>query len=271
MRRTDAVGAAELRFLRWRDRFGAEIDRFTPRARKAGWFARTVRKKQEQKHQTRLLEFESLLIRQALQIWRENRDERVLKAIIRVLDIQMRFDELALVLDELDKRPNCRFLIFGVGNDSAFWQLANAGGETVFLESSPYWANVVLSRHPGLDCRLISYSTQHQNWRSDLHDLSQRHLELPSDVAAKQWDLILVDAPEGHHRDTPGRVQSIAAASTLAAPSGYVAVHDCDRQAEREICKTLLANYAPGQTAYRMRLFRRPRTEMAVTTGALTA
>ncbi|MBN1213321.1 MAG: hypothetical protein JXA92_12170, partial [candidate division Zixibacteria bacterium] len=33
----------------------------------------------------------------------------------------------------IQKKAPCKFLVFGVGNDSIFWSLLNQNGTTVFL------------------------------------------------------------------------------------------------------------------------------------------
>src|SRR5690606_8636165 len=79
---------------------------------------------------------------------------------------------------------------------------------------------------------LVQYGTQRRFWRALLDDEDRLAMDLPHDVFARHWDVIIVDAPAGFDDTTPGRMKSIYAASRLARPGTRVFVHDCERPVE---------------------------------------
>ena len=59
---------------------------------------------------------------------------------------------------QLQARAPLRLLVRGLGHDSALTAELNAGGETLFVESSPVWARAIGTAHPNL-----KYSTYDQD------------------------------------------------------------------------------------------------------------
>jgi hypothetical protein len=175
-----------------------------------------------------------------LEDWRIAGRKAPVSALRRNLNMQMADGELATILREIEKRRPCSLLIFGVGNDSILWHEANRGGHTVFLENDPFWQRVIRERHHDLEIVPVRYDTKARRWRDDL--ANPPPLDLPAEVTSRKWDLIFVDGPAAYTAESPGRVQSIAAASRLVAPDGTVMVHDCVRTAERTISDRLLSH-----------------------------
>jgi len=162
--------------------------------------------------------------------------------------IQFTEAEARLVAAAIAKFCHCRLLVFGAGNDSSMWQQLNAGGTTVFLEHNPEWIEKIRSIDAVLDIRPVEYTTRITEWRELLGQRDSLQMDLPQDVRQTRWDVVLVDAPNGfviadeHPRLGPihGRMQSIFAASQLAAPNGYIFVHDAQREVENACCEKLL-------------------------------
>jgi glucuronoxylan 4-O-methyltransferase len=159
----------------------------------------------------------------------------------RVNGIQLSAAELRAIALVVKRKAPCRFLIFGLGNDAAFWLRLNPGGATAFIEDNEDWLREGLRRNPGIALHLVAYETLRPQWR-DLLDASPRSLSLrlPAPVARARWDVIVVDAPAGWGDATPGRMKSIFEASRLAAADADVFVHDCDREVERVYCDRFL-------------------------------
>jgi uncharacterized protein (TIGR01627 family) len=154
--------------------------------------------------------------------------------------VQLRPEEIRPIVEAIRSRSSCSLLVFGCGNDSVFWETVNEGGTTVFLEDDPGWAEKIGSRLQQAQVHEVRYDTALEQWESLLHRPDLLELDLPPEIEAKRFDVILVDGPAGHDghleltgRDAPGRMQSIYMASKLVGPDGFVFVHDCDRVVEQ--------------------------------------
>lgn len=141
-------------------------------------------------------------------------------------------EELRPIVEAVRKQPGGSLLVFGCGHDSVFWEKVNRRGHTVFLEDDPVWAERARARLRRAHVHVVRYGTQRRSWRELLGDENRLSMELPGDVLARHWDVILVDAPAGFDDTTPGRMKSIYAASRLAGPGTRVFVHDCERPVE---------------------------------------
>ena len=171
-----------------------------------------------------------------LWLWRNN--DYLLIAMRKVNKIQLSVKEIKTITTLIRHKPNCNFLVFGVGNDSILWQALNPFGRNVFIEDNHYWLDKIKARVPGLEAYTVTYGTTLTNWRKDIASIPQ--LELPDDVQNFQWDIILVDAPAGNKNDDPGRLQSINAAANIANAGSFVLVHDCNRELEQQCSSTYL-------------------------------
>ncbi len=146
--------------------------------------------------------------------------------------VQLTAPEIGPVAGAIRARPGCRLLVFGCGNDSAFWEAVNAGGETVFLENSESWAAAVRQSLQSAGVHIVDYGTRLSDWRALLESPARLKMTLPPAVAARTWDVVLVDGPAGHEPDSPGRMKAIFAASNLVGRGGAVFVHDSEREVE---------------------------------------
>lgn len=157
-------------------------------------------------------------------------------------DVQLEAAEIRPIVAAIRQRPGCSLLVFGCGNDSHFWEKANRGGTTVFLEDNPSWATAARAGLAAATVHAVRYDTSLSEWWSLLDRPSQLAMDLPSEIDSRRWDVILVDGPAGHADSQPGRMKSIYAASKLVAPGGRVFVHDCDRPAERAFASRYLGD-----------------------------
>jgi hypothetical protein len=155
--------------------------------------------------------------------------------------IQLDLAQVRWIVGALRLQPTSRFLVFGCGNDSPFWETVNADGTTIFLEDSEEWATRIGERLTRSSLHLVAYGTELPEWRALLDHPEQLELELPSEVTAASYDVILVDGPAGYPEyfdefgtHPPGRMKSIFMASQLVRPGGRVFVHDCHREVELE-------------------------------------
>ena len=153
----------------------------------------------------------------------------------------MQPSELLPIVRAIRSRPGCSLLVFGCGNDSVIWEEVNRDGTTVFIEDDPSWAEKIRARLTTANIYLTKYGTKLSEWISLLHSSDRLELDLPEQVSARRWDVIVVDGPAGHENhakctghEAPGRMKSIYMASKLVAPGGFVFVHDCDRLVEQQ-------------------------------------
>lgn len=190
----------------------------------------------------------------AFEIWPS---EWLVPAIRFLLHFQLRCSEVNFVLSSLRRRVAPKFLVFGMGCDSAFWHAANRQGRTSFLEDNREWFVRMRQRTPRLDAHLVAYTT----CRCQCNDLlsSESHarceVALPRSIAAIRWDVILVDGPSGNTDTDPGRMQSIFMAAKLVADDGEVFVHDIDRMVERVCAHRFLAPTRICSTVGRLRRY----------------
>lgn len=131
-------------------------------------------------------------------------------------------------------------MIFGVGNDSAFWAHLNKGGTTVYLEDNELWLRKIADKHKELKIFMVKYGTQRDNWEDIVNSLPLLEMDLPEFVSQRKWDVIVVDAPDGSSPEAPGRMKSIFAAAKLVDKSGDIFVHDCNREVEAACCDKFL-------------------------------
>ncbi len=181
-------------------------------------------------------------------------NQKLLRAFARYCGLLVTGHEISLLLRELIGRGACRMLVFGAGNDSRIWTKLNKGGETVFLEDNEQRISAIKGKNPKCRIEKVCYWTKVGHWRQEIQS-PDLLLDLPSDVAQGQWDIIYVDAPTGFNDDCPGRLQSIYTAAKLAGPNTKIFIHDCDRQVEMEAIKQFVGFDLHKETAGTMLSF----------------
>lgn len=134
-----------------------------------------------------------------------------------------------IVLEILRSAP-ANVLLFGAGRDSDLYGIANHNGRTVVVESNLTWRDNI-SREI---CEVVEI--QYSTCLADgfVTDLEIEKSIIAGDCWKTVWDIIVVDAPNGHRPDAPGRQQSIALARGLANSRTSIFLHDYDRPMERE-------------------------------------
>lgn len=191
---------------------------------------------------------------------------------------QQTYDEVSVSLRVLAKKSPCNFLVFGLGHDSLMWTSLNHGGRTVFLEEDKAWIDQITQKLPTLEAFHVTYDTKVTQAdkllklrdeeeckgvtdpRSSKCELA--HKGFPSEVYEVEWDLIMVDAPTGWHKEAPGRMSAIYTAGLMARnrESGEtdVFVHDVNRAIEDGFSKAFLCDGYMTEQAGRLRHFTVP-------------
>jgi glucuronoxylan 4-O-methyltransferase len=188
----------------------------------------------------RLFKNKVLTIRWFLFLWRTTGKINYLRFLRKRFGIQLTAKQIAAILTHIRQKKDCKLLVFGLGNDSLLWAMANRHGKTVFIEDNKRWFNKIKSRHPALSAFLVSYQTKRREWKNFIDRPDMLQLDLGPEIMGTKWDVIIVDAPAGFYKAAPGRMKSIYMASQLANNGGDIFVHDCHREVERIYCDTFL-------------------------------
>lgn len=129
--------------------------------------------------------------------------------------------------------PAAKFLVFGCGNDSVLWQSLNAGGTTLFVEDNVKWIRTTKRRLPHLWIEPIDYADRKVGTSLPVDEAALATYPVPEILRARDWDVILIDAPAGFAARLPGRSLSIYWSSLIANPRTHVFVDDYERPLER--------------------------------------
>ncbi|MEI8175113.1 MAG: hypothetical protein WCG28_04145 [bacterium] len=154
------------------------------------------------------------------------------------LGIQMQPIELFEIAQCIKSPMNV--LVFGLGNDSAFWHNVNKNGRTVFIEDKKKWFKDITEKYPFLEAYKIKYDTKREDWKNIIDRPDQLIINIPNELKKISWDVIIVDGPAGHDDSAPGRMKSIYTASILIKNGGAVFVHDAHREVEDAYCRKYL-------------------------------
>lgn len=157
---------------------------------------------------------------------------------------QMSHEQYIEVTKALHRCKGCNTLMWGVGFDARLWCRMVAGhGRIVFLEGTPSWFDLVKKEIVGIEAYLVSYKHKMSEadglLRKELTD-EELLVDLPATVKNTNWDLIIVDAPQGYTPSVnPGRMESIYTSFKLGRKSidagkksVEIMVHDASRHVE---------------------------------------
>jgi uncharacterized protein (TIGR01627 family) len=161
------------------------------------------------------------------------------------LGTQMGEQQVAVITKALPRNGN--LLVWGLGNDSPFWH-DSTQGKVIFIEPKGVWFKKIKNRFPYLEAYAVRYTTdtvksfnKYIN-NSELWTELDLRSELPPVVTQTPWDVIIVDAPPGYKKGTPGRYQSIYTSSLIAKNGTHIFVDDYERKVEREFSLKILGN-----------------------------
>lgn len=154
--------------------------------------------------------------------------------------------------------PSCRLLVFGVGRDSVAWRKLNHGNLTLFLENNTEWIDRIGKEIGKEHIIALTYQQTFEDWERT--DFAADQVTLPvleSSPFNGEWDCVFVDAPWG---PTFGRHQSTYAAIKSVRPGGIVGLHDCEREREQIVCRTLLEGngFKMVEEVERLRIYQSP-------------
>ncbi|XP_060591313.1 uncharacterized protein LOC132746245, partial [Ruditapes philippinarum] len=137
-------------------------------------------------------------------------------------------------------------LVWGLGNDSPYWQNSTHGQVKFIEDDSPskkagiQWYDTIMKKYPYLEAYRVHYNTntvksfsQYVNNPDTWHELDLCS-QLPESVTQTHWHVIIVDAPLGCGCRGPGRYQSIYTSWKLAEINTHIFIDDFERKVEHE-------------------------------------
>ena len=139
---------------------------------------------------------------------------------------------LSDILNEIVKNPETKMLVFGLANDGQLWYNAT-NKNTYFVEKK----NVYLSfNHFIPDDNIIEYSYKGMSVRNS-YILTKREIEsftVPDKLKKlAPFDIILIDAPQGHKSSSSGRLLPIHwSIHSLSKKGTLIYLDDYNRQLE---------------------------------------
>ncbi|XP_028766186.1 probable methyltransferase At1g27930 [Neltuma alba] len=162
--------------------------------------------------------------------------------------------EFRVLSNLIAQKVPCNILIFGFHSQYLTLSSLNADGSTIFLEDDPHKISKV--RFTSNNTRI--YRTEYNMSAKDAYELLKEARQnsacaptnpkmlrkskcklalknLPAEVYEKNWDVVVVDGPNGDSPESPGRMAPIYTASVLARAANVsnVVVHDVDRTIEK--------------------------------------
>eukprot|EP00238_Polyblepharides_amylifera_P006315 CAMPEP_0196581914 /NCGR_PEP_ID=MMETSP1081-20130531/36441_1 /TAXON_ID=36882 /ORGANISM="Pyramimonas amylifera, Strain CCMP720" /LENGTH=225 /DNA_ID=CAMNT_0041902317 /DNA_START=483 /DNA_END=1160 /DNA_ORIENTATION=+ len=157
---------------------------------------------------------------------------------------QMSFEQYSYVVGLIFRHFPCNLLVWGAGQDTSLWRTVNRGGRTAFLEDTQKFINAVQQRIPEAELHVVTYKQSMEKHYDMLRNMTDANLliQLPGDLNAVEWDIILVDAPSYK----VSRMESIYTSNKLKnvlVGKGrvvHILVHDAERHMERVWCDTVL-------------------------------
>ncbi|KAF5732219.1 glucuronoxylan 4-O-methyltransferase 1 [Tripterygium wilfordii] len=161
--------------------------------------------------------------------------------------------EFQLIQNLISRKAPCNLLIFGFSTQYLTLSSINLGGKTIILEDD---LNKISKIKTKFNSTRI-YKVDHKAPAKEAYKLLKiaRHdpacaprsvklqestcelalKNLPREVYDIQWDLVVVDGPEGNTPEAPGRMAAIYTASMMARAGNTttVLVHDVNRMVEK--------------------------------------
>ena len=172
--------------------------------------------------------------------------------------VQLLKEELTLIIENIVKIKGCKFLVFGLGNDTGMWMEINRDGRTAFIEDQKGWFDKITTIYPESEAYLINYPYNITQWKELLDKPRKLKLHMPEEITKTKWDIILVDGPAGWQmiEEFAGRMSSIYMAKKLIKKGGIIFIHDCEREVEETYANKYLKEDKFVQSVYGLNLLK---------------
>jgi hypothetical protein len=146
----------------------------------------------------------------------------------------------------MTRGPACSLLVFGAGHDTPLWHHLNRAGTTLFVENVPAFIADAARRVPEARVLQVEFEAHTTVFGAMALSLAQIDaVPLPDAIGEREWDVILIDGPAGHHMTDPGRALPIRWASRLMTRRTHVFVDDYNRPVERHFADLLIRSDNP--------------------------
>jgi hypothetical protein len=111
-------------------------------------------------------------------------------------------------------------------------EVAGRNGYVMFIENHEGWAKKIGEDHPDLNIAVVSYGTSEVRHSLPIDEQRLSQFPVPSCVKSRRWDVILVDAPNGHTPRSPGRSLPIYWSARIASERTQIFIDDYHRPLE---------------------------------------
>ena len=148
--------------------------------------------------------------------------------------------------------PNSKMLVFGLGYDSKMWYEGN-NKNTFFVENNDDY--IKLNKRHIPEDKIIKYDYKTKvNSSFTMNDSLINTFEIPEKIMNEgPYDIIIIDGPEGHSPNTPGRLIPCYWATLLSKPGTIIYIDDSKRPLESYSIRKYFNNY--DKQVFNKRLF----------------
>lgn len=137
-----------------------------------------------------------------------------------------------VIIDILDNiKPQSKVLIFGLGWDSKMWY--NYHNNTYFVENNDEYINLNKKDIPTENIIKFNYNQINVKNSFTVSNDYLNNIPIPEKMKQiKHFDIILIDGPEGHHNDKPGRLIPFFWSTKLSKRGTIIYADDSSRKLE---------------------------------------
>jgi len=143
-------------------------------------------------------------------------------------NIQLSKDIISDVFKEF--KANTKMLVFGLGYDSKMWYEGNKN--TFFIENNDEYIQLNMKDIPSDNIIKYDYETI-RDLSYTLSDIEIKSFVIPDKIVKEApFDIIIIDGPEGHMPQKPGRLIPCYWSTLLSKPGTIIYLDDASRKLE---------------------------------------
>jgi hypothetical protein len=135
-----------------------------------------------------------------------------------------------------------KMLVFGLGYDSKMWYEGNSKN-TFFIENNDFYIDLNKDI-PKNNVIKYDYKTTCSE-SMELSDSKISSFKIPKKILSEApFDIIIIDGPEGHTRESPGRLIPCYWSTILSKPSTIIYIDDASRPLENFCIEKYFLKYS---------------------------
>jgi hypothetical protein len=155
-------------------------------------------------------------------------------------NIQISKDVIDDVFEEINSKT--KMLVFGLGHDSKMWYEGN-NKNTFFVENNEKYIKLGIKDIPIENIIKYDYKTTRKS-SIKLTDDEIKSFIMPEKLMAEgPFDIIIIDGPEGHSEEKPGRLLPCYWSTMLSKQGTIIYVDDAKRQLETFCIRKYFKDY----------------------------